>query len=795
VKISVEWLRELVDTELDADQLARLLTMGGFEVEGRTSFAPLAGVVVAEVRGKMPHPDAAKLTLVDVFTPSQGVTRVVCGAPNVPEPGRLVFWAPPGARLPGGITIAAKEVRGVLSPGMLCSEDELGFGASHAGIIVLDAADGFAPGDDVAQTLGLPDEIFEVNVGPNRPDCLGHVGIAREVAALGGGTLRARLTSEVTASSAEAARVEIVDAEGCPRYTAIVLEGVRVAPSPLPLRLRLQSLGVRAISNVVDATNLELLESGQPLHAFDLDKLAGHAIVVRRARVGESIVTLDGATRPLGPEDLAICDSERPVAVAGVMGGAETEVSPLTTRVLLESAYFEPARVRRTGRRLGLHTEASHRFERGVDPNGVADASRRCAMLIQEVAGGHVSGSFVDRYPRAIEPARLSLRPTRTDALLGARIAADEQAGLLGRLGLAVDASGDRIQVTVPTFRPDLTREADLIEEIARLYGYDRFPTTIPRLAAAPAVSDVARHRVDDEAARDALRGLGLDEIVTYGFVAPERLAALDELRPLQLANPLRAAEAAMRTTLVPGLVGALERNLARGVADVRLFELGPVFLARADGLADEPRHVAGLLAGRRDGWLSPGAPLDFYDVKGVVEELCAALGHVAAFARPPAPSPALHPGVQARVSVGERAVGVVGQLHPEVGRRLSIEVPAFVFELDLEALGPAAPAIAVELPRFPAVQRDLSFFIAEAVEAQTIARAIDAHRDPRCVEVRCLEDNRRSEAAWVPEGQKGMLWSFTYRAPDRTLTDAEVQPLHTALVTALVETLAIAPR
>jgi phenylalanyl-tRNA synthetase beta chain len=797
VKVSLAWLQELVEGALDAGELARKLTMGGLEVESRARFGDFSGVVVAEVRGKLPHPRADKLTLVDVWD-GRETTRVVCGAPNVPAPGARVAWARPGARLPDGRVLEAREVRGVLSPGMLCAEDELGWSTAHEGIVVFDAADGLEPGADLLAALGLPDEIFEVNVTPNRPDCLGHVGIAREAAALLGARLRHRPRPAVEGGSALSARVEILDPEGCPRYSARLLDGISVRPSPLKVRLRLGALGVRAISNVVDATNLVMLETGQPLHAFDVDKLAGGAIVVRRARAGEPIVTLDGVTRPLTVEDVAICDAERPVAVAGVMGGGESEVGPSTTRVLLESAYFDPARVRRSAKRLGLHTEASHRFERGTDPNGVVDASHLAAARMVAWAGAR-AGALVDEYPRPIAPVRPTLRPARTRALLGVDVPDARQVELLERIGLSVAAPwGEELSVTVPTFRPDLTREVDLVEEVARLHGYEAIPAKVPPLHAAPGQRQTPGDALA-ERARDVLAGLGLDEVVTYGFVAPALIAALghapDDVRarPLRLANPLREEASAMRTSLVPGLLGALERNLLRGEPDVRLFEVAAVFLDGGALLPEERRHAGGLLAGRADGWLQPGPELDFFDAKGVVEGLLGALGHAAELVPPATPEAWLHPGLQARVSVEGKPIGVVGELHPDLGRKLGIEARAQLFELDLDGLGPAARPIVEELPRFPSVTRDLSFFVDAQVSARAIGEAIERVRDPLCVAVRVLEDYR--EPGRVPAGKKGMLWSFTYRAPDRTLIDREVQTLHERLRAALEDALHIAPR
>ncbi|HWE30644.1 MAG TPA: phenylalanine--tRNA ligase subunit beta, partial [Polyangia bacterium] len=652
MKVSLSWLRELVDGNIDADTLANKLTMAGFEIEGRTPFAPISGVIVARVVAKRPHPEANKLTLVDVEVgDGKPATQVVCGASNVPAPGGLVLWARPGATLPGGITLGEKPVRGIMSPGMLCAEDELGLGTSHEGILVLHAADGLQPGDDFARKLGLPDEIWEVNVTPNRPDGLGHVGVAREAAALLGLPLKLPALPKIKLAGAPA-KVELVDADGCPRYAALVVEGVTVKPSPIGVRLRLAALGVRPISNVVDATNLTMLLWSQPLHAFDLDRLAGGGVSIRAALGGETIVTLDGQTRALAQgQDLVIADDNGPVAIAGVMGGAGSEVSDKTTRLLLESAHFAPARVRRTAKRLGLHTEAAHRFERGTDPNAPADVALRLAQQIVELSGGKIVGSLADVYPQPQKPTTLTLRVARTTEILGLALPAAEQARILGSIGIATKADGETLKATIPTWRPDLTREIDLIEEIARLHGYERVPATLPILREPPGPMRGAAEIVNDTA-RDALRGLGLDEVITYGFVGPAQLAAIDpEATPVRVVNPLREDQAVMRTTLVPGLCATLQRNLTRGNHDVRIFEVGAAFFAR-DGqeLPEERWHVAGLLHGRGDGWLKPGAVVDFFDGKGVCEELLAALGHRAEFQ--PSHEAWLHPGQQASLHV-----------------------------------------------------------------------------------------------------------------------------------------------
>jgi phenylalanyl-tRNA synthetase beta chain len=825
MKASVNWLRRLAGgVAVEPGEIAERLTAAGLEVEGIARFGDFAGVVAAEILSARRHPKSDKLWLVEVSADGAGRERaeVVCGAPELPPTGAKVAWARPGARIAGGRTIEAREVRGVTSPGMLCAEDELGLGSSHEGLLVLDGD--LARGADVAAALGLPDTIFELNVTPNRPDWLGHLGVARELAAVCRALSPApRLVlppAELAdlvggEEAATLAAVELRDAEGCPRYLARLATGVTVGPSPLRVRLVLQALGVRAINNVVDATNLALLETGHPLHAFDLDRLEGRRIVVRRARDGEPIVTLDGQERRLAPEDVAICDAERPVAVAGVMGGRDSEVGPGTRRILLESAYFDPRRIRRTARRLCLHTEASHRFERGADPNaGVAFASARTARLIAELSGARLARGEIDAYPRPISPATVELRPARMARVVGTVIPVAEQVACLEALGLRALAPADdgrapgeapaRISVEVPTFRPDLTREIDLIEEVARLRGYDGIPATLPRSTV------VARDERDDrdERAREALVALGCTEAITYAFVGPDRIAALGasdwRARPLRIANPLREEQSALRTSLVPGLALAAAHNLSHGVADVRLFEVGKVFRGDRDGnavaiarhlppegrdhlLPEEHRTVGGVLVGRREGWLKPGEELDFFDVKGVVEALLEALGSSARFGQAQA-TPWLHPRLAATVDTAAsaahgRAAGFVGELHPDVRERFGIAPRAFVFELDLGLLGAPDRVSAAPPPRFPGSARDLSFFVEREVPAADL-QATMAAASSLLEAVRPLEDYR--EAGRVPAGRKGMLYALLYRARDRTLTDEEVGREHAAVVDAL---------
>ncbi|MBP8812121.1 MAG: phenylalanine--tRNA ligase subunit beta, partial [Kofleriaceae bacterium] len=573
------WLLELCDLPKvpTVDEGIAALTGGGLEIEGATDLgAGFSGVVVAQVVAKRPHPQSQKLTLVDVITERDGAaTQVVCGAPNVPEPGRKVLWARPGATLPGGITLGIKPVKGVESPGMLCAEDELGLGDDHDGIIVLAADDPTALGAPAQRALGVDDWLFDVNVPANRGDCLGHEGLARELAALLGGRLVQRdYTAELAElasplSTAELVALAIDDPIGCPRYVARIIDGVTVGPSPRRFAQRLRAVGVRPISNLVDVTNYVLFELGQPLHAFDWHRLAAPPVVgVRRARAGERLTTLDGQDRGLVEGDLVITDASGPIALAGVMGGQATEVSAATTRILLESASFEARSIRRTARRTGLLSEASQRFERGVDPALAARAAAQAAVLLARLGGGTIAHGEVDHDRRPATRPAVPLRLARAQALTGAPLSAASVEDALARLGCAATADGDgRWLVTPPSARADLTREVDVIEDVLRVVGYGSVPATLPALSAAPH----ALVRATADRVRHALAGAGLAEAITFGFQAAARIEHLglpaDDRRaqPIAVRNPMSIDQAVMRTSLLPNLIAAIARNHSFG--------------------------------------------------------------------------------------------------------------------------------------------------------------------------------------------------------------------------------------
>ena len=790
MKISFNWLRELVElpSDVDAERAAAALTGQGLEVEGiEAKGRELCGVVVAEVLAVRPHPKADKLRIVRVRAGSRE-EDVVCGAPNVPPPGSRVCWAAPGATLPGGRTLEVREVRGMLSPGMLCSEPEMGLGEDGAGIVILPAS--AVPGEDVATVVGAVDDVFEVNVTPNRPDALSHIGIARELAAHFGTRLHWPSIDKVAVVEAgPTMEVEILDAQGCPRYTARFIAGLTIAPSPLAMRLRLGYCGMRPISNVVDVTNYVMLETGHPLHAFDFDRLAGR-IIVRRARPGESMETLDGQKRELVPEDLLITDERGAVAIGGVMGGATSEVAAATRNVLLEAATFDPRSIRRTAKRLVIPSEASYRYERGVDANGIPFASLRAASLMAKLGNGRLVHAHKDAFPRPPAPAKVSLPLAKLRRVSGNDYSLEFAKSQLARLGMGCEPAADGLLVTVPSYRPDLTIPEDLVEEILRMGEYGK-PARKARIASN--ATELPNPEGPADRARLLLAASGLSEIVTWAFVPKAALEAISDGgrdamlgQGIALKNPISADYEVMRTSLLPGLADALKRNQSRGVGDAWLFEVGTVVRRDAAGAPVEMNHAAGLLAGSRSEWLKPGEPLDFYDCKRVVEDLLRGFGvREAAFASP-GHAPFLHPGVSAEVVAPTGAgLGRLGELHPAIARRLGIETPAFYFEIEVAALTAATVAVRTSAPpRFPAVSRDVSFWIGVAVPAAAQRARFLSAAEPLLADLAVLEDFR--DPKYVPAGKKGVLWTMTYRAPDRTLTDAEADEAHRRVVACL---------
>lgn len=800
MKVLLSWLREFVPIALDPAALCERLTTGGLEVESVEHLgAELAAVVVAEIVGTTPHPHAERLTVCDVRTGSGAPVAVVCGATNM-RPGDRVAYAPPGATLPGGRRIEHATIRGVASAGMLCSATELGIPGDATGILIL-APD--APlGQRVAAVLGEEDVVLDIGVTPNRGDCLSVLGIAREIAALTGvPLLRTRSAlRERGDAAASAIAIRIEDPGGCPRYAARVVRGVTVGPSPRWVQRRLEAVGLRSINNVVDVTNLVMIERGQPLHAFDYARLARSAIVVRRAHDTRSVRTLDGSERRLAPDDLLITTGAEPIAIAGVMGGADTEVRDDTTTVLLESACFDAASIRRTARRLEIRSEASYRFERGVDVEGVAAAADRAAALVKQLAGGEVLRGLVDVYPRPSAPAPIALRPKRVEEILGTTISRAEMTAALKALGAGVTTSAPgTLAVSVPSYRNDLKREIDLIEEIARLVGYERIPASMPaiRLAAGHVPP---RLRWERELKR-LLAASGLSEAVTVSFTSAHHNAVFPGLgiagTAVEIANPLARDQSQLRRSLLGGLVDVWRVNRNHGARSVAVFSVGRVFW-RADEAPDQgaaPREawrMAALLAGELPHrGLGGTRTADFADVKGVVESVFERLRIERPIRWLRCEEPPFHPGASATVSCDGERVGVAGALHPDAAFELDIDMPCWLFELDTEKVLPYCPAQLrfVGLPRFPAVARDVALVVDEDFASERVVQFVRQWRAEYVEDVGLFD---RYAGPPIPSGKKSLAYTISYRAADRTLTDDEVNGLHAELIRALTTQLGV---
>ncbi len=782
MRFSVDWLREYVQTERPPEELAAQLTMLGVEVERVFPFsAPMPTLAAGRIESMSPHPNAKNLSLCLVNAGAEPA-QVVCGAPNA-RPGITAPFAPVGSTLPNGGAIRAADIRGETSHGMLCSEKELGISDDADGLMELQNA---PPGTLLSEPLGMNDIIMDVSVTPNRPDCLSVTGIAREIAAsdrLSLITPTGRLT-ETDPPVEQRAAVEIHDPDLCPRYAARAVLNVRVGPSPMWMQRRLRSAGMRPINNIVDATNFVLMETGHPLHAFDLALLSENRIVVRRARQDETLLTLDGKERALNENMLVIADAEKAVALAGVMGGADSEVSGNTTDILLESAYFDPVNVRRTSKALGLQTEASYRFERGADPEAAPRALDRTAQLIAEIAGGTVCKGIIDCHPKPAQPVRIRLRQKRANALLGADISTEEMRGILTRLGFQVSGE-EPLEAVAPTFRPDIEREVDLIEEAARVYGYDKIPATLPLETASPKRNEeLALHlRVGG-----IMRRHGLNEAVNMAWLPKDALDAIrlsdDDPRRRQIAlkNPMTTDMAVLRSTLLPSLLENIARNSRRQVNRARLYELQRVFTIDKRNGEEEPRErwaLGGALWGDDPNrWTEPTRPLDFYDAKGVVETLMDELG-IDNWRLERGVHPGFHPGRSAQLFIDETAVGDLGEAHPDVMDAYDLPGRAYLFEIDMEAAAAFAQLerLMEPLPQFPGAARDLAVVVDEGIPAEAVLRAI--HDLPQesadgIAHSARLFDLYTGEG--VGEGKKSLAFALFFQKSGGTLTDQEIE-------------------
>lgn len=798
MRVSYKWLQEFVDIDVPPQELADRLTLAGIAVEGVTELGKgVEKVVTGRIETISPHPNADKLVVTSVNTGEEKL-QIITAATNVRE-GDVIPVAVEGARLASGLVIKRAKLRGVESRGMMCSGQELGIdqktmSADQAhGIMILPP--GTPLGKDAKEILGLNDFILELDLTPNRGDCLSMIGVAREVAALLGRRLRPVQPSfpELGERIEGQVRVDIEATDLCRRFAGRLIKNVRVGRSPLWMQQRLRAAGIRPISNIVDVTNYVMLELGQPMHAFDYDLLVKGHIIVRRAMEGEKIISLDGVERALNSDMLCITDPSGPVGVAGVMGGLATEVTEKTVSVLLESAYFNPISIRKTSKVLGLRSEASLRFEKGIDIGGCARAADRAAQLIMEMNAGEVVAGAVDTYPAPVSERTISLRPARATYMLGVDISGEEASQILTDLQFKVQDSGEDLLVTVPTFRVDVNLEIDLIEEIARMHGYNRVPDTLPYGPSTQGIK--TREQSFTAGIRDLLAESGLYEVVTYSFTHPRVFSQMNlpEDSPLRdtvkVQNPLSEEHSVMRTIMLPGLLEILARNYNRRVQNGAVFEIGRVFYPGGEGCLPEERPVLSAAAmGRTAGsWNTTPRELDYYYLKGVLESLFSSLGTEPVTFRPETANPSFHPGRAASLEAGGIILGVLGELHPDVLDQFDLPERVVAFEIDLTRLLDVSgrPVVYSPLPRFPGIERDIAIIIKQESPAAEIFETIrnaggELLRSISLFDIYCGEQ--------VPKGFQSMAFALKFLADDRTLTDAEVGEVTEAISKALAQ-------
>jgi phenylalanyl-tRNA synthetase beta chain len=799
--VTYNWLKEFVDFDLPPAELAALLTMLGLEVEGMEARGEgMESVVVAVVEEKLQHPNADKLSLCKVNDGTETLS-IVCGAQNF-RAGDKVALARIGTVLPGDFKIKRSKIRGEESWGMLCSEKELGLAEESAGIMVLPADS--LPGVPVFDALGIKDTIFEIGLTPNRADCLSVIGVAREIAAKLGVSVKypGHVVEEKGVDVASAASVIVEDPQLCPRYTARYIAGCVIGPSPWWLVNRLKAVGMRSINNVVDVTNYVLLEYGHPLHAFDFDRLAGGKIIVRRASEGERFGTLDGQERILKQSDLTICDGEKAVALAGIMGGENSEIADSTTNILLESAYFDPSAIRLTGKRLGLHTESSHRFERGADIDILIRANDRAASLIAEVSGGTVARGVIDVYPEKVAPRKIVAHVDVINRILGIQLSGETIRQIFLNLEFAVeDAAPGVFEVGVPSFRVDIEREIDLVEEVARLNGFENIPVTMPQARVTSELPP--RHQRLEKRLRNLLAAQGFNEVINFSFIAPgvfdKLLLHVDDPRRVnvKLRNPLIEEQSVMRTTLLPSLLETAVKNISYREMSQRIFELRRVYLPkRGQELPDEPLYLAGLLTGRRevDGWNQAKDPVDFYDAKGVVEDILREFKAAEVAYSPEKPEKFFHPGKACNIMLGNDIAGSLGELHPDVLEQFGIDQAVYYFEINFEKLVIACREItSVSAPsRFPDSIRDVAMLVADEMPAMTVLESIKGLGITELEEVGIFDLYKGEH---VPPGQKSLAVRLRYRSHDRTLTDDEVARFHERVINYLLNEVKVSIR
>ncbi len=795
MKFTLNWLKEYIEVPLSADELANALTMRGLEVDSITPIHEgLRDIKVAMVLALHSHPQNPKLLVCEVAYGTGGC-QVICGAPNV-RIGMFSALALPGTILPNGVTVIDTVITGVPSAGMLCSEQELGISDDHAGI--MDLPLNLTIGQPLSEALALTDIVFEVDLTPNRPDCASVIGIAREVAAVCHRKLHLKQPDLISSTEISPFSVHIIAKDDCPRYTGQLLTNVQVGPSPLWLQNRLRAIGIRPINNVVDITNLVLMEYGQPLHAFDYAKLAGQAIVVRRPKGGELITTLDGIKRSLDPEMLLICDAEKPIAIAGIMGGQDTEVTLATREVLLESAYFNPISIRRTGRRLKLSTEASYRFERGTDPQGVPKALRRAVQLLLELTGATPVGAEKDEYPAPISFPAIEFRLERTNDLLGTNLTKETIVQVLNSIHVDIEnMEGNSLLVRPPSFRVDLLREIDLIEEVARLIGYNDIPTSLPLVPMNFPEQDALQEL--QKKTRYIMTSLGFYEAINYSFVAEQGfdqllLAPDHSLRScVRLLNPLSDDQNLLRTTMILGLLENAKRNINRQQVNIKLFEIGKVFHPKAgQPQPTEVFHLAGVMSGQRMSrslMLHYGGEqdVDLFDIKGAMEILVTELGLAeVTFVAAESDLPYVESSSTVRIFSGDKEVGVFGRIKTQAVRNFGIKQDVYIFDLCLNEILQAGRVTKSfrSLPRFPAVNRDLSVVVKENVAAGEILDTIQANGGPLLEKAEIFDVYQGKS---IEPGHKSVAFSLGFRSATQTLDEKTVSETHNRITELII--------
>ncbi len=797
MKISLSWLREYTEVNIDVEALADALTMVGLEVEAVADrYDYLNHVVVGRIDRIAPHPNAEHLKLCTVNIGPRTV-QVVCGAPNI-EKDTIAPCAMPGACLPHGTIVAKSAIYGKISEGMLCSEAELGLGDKSDAVMTF--GNNYSIGTTLKNSLELSDAVIEIDLTPNRPDCLSIVGIAREIAALQ--KIKVRYPqiphSESFDNIMDHTSVAIIDPELCPRYAASLVFDVTVAPSPFWLQDKLLSVGMKPINNIVDITNFVMMETGQPLHAFDFDRLAQNKIVVRTAMDGEIFTTLDGRQRQLDADMLMICDGEKPVAIGGVMGGMNSEIEDDTTRILLESAYFNPVSIRKTSKQLGLNTDASHRFERGVDPEGTVTALKRATQLITKIGGGKRVGGIIDEHPQVIPNRQIVCNVKNLNHRLGTHLEAKDIESYLKSIEFDVEKiENDQLLIFPPSYRVDISRFEDITEEIARLYGYNNIETTFPMIPAIgrrPLYTIESRNRI-----KRLMASMGFAEVVTYSFIhklSCDRLALNSDdpkRKTVDIVNPLTEDQSVMRTSLIPGLIESMSYNLSVQNRNLRLFEIGNVFFSTGvkDALPNEIEILAGLWTGTSadSAWYTKASDCDFFDIKGVVEELFRSLGVAnASFTQmPPESCFYTRPGYSAQILSDQIPIGIIGELHPRVLSNYGLKQTAFIFELNFNDLVARIPnkKSARPISKFPSTSRDITLIIDKDIEVSNILKSVEM-LDENLVERLHLFDV--FDGSPIPEGKKSISFRITYLSFDETLEDDRINQLHKSITAKLVK-------